>query len=100
MASWSPTDVKRCAVAIAGVLLVGACASVAPTRTGAPERAPAAASRPAPPVNLSGYNAAFKEGYADGCSSARQAPRRNAQRYGTDTDYTMGWNDGHAMCGR
>jgi hypothetical protein len=78
-------------------LLLGACAGLPSGRT-ASGNAPA--SRPAPNVNLAGYNDAFKEGYADGCDTARGAQRRNAQRYGTDTDYTMGWNDGRGMCGR
>lgn len=85
------------ALAVLGfTLLAGACASVPSGRTAAGGDAPA--TRPAPNVNLSGYNAAFKEGYADGCQSVRQAQRRSPTRYGTDTDYTMGWNDGHAMC--
>jgi uncharacterized protein YceK len=88
----------RAAAAVALALALGACASVPSARSGGTSEAPAA--RPAPNVNLSGYNAAFKEGYADGCGSAREAQRRNAKRYGTDTDYTMGWNDGHAMCAR
>lgn len=85
----------RLSAALALSLALGACAGMSAQRS---DDAPAA--RAAPRVNLSGYNAAFKEGYADGCESVRQAPRRNARRYGTDTDYTMGWNDGHAMCAR
>lgn len=84
-------------VVLAAVLL-GACAGTS-TRSGSGDAA--AAPRIAKPsVNLSGYNAAFKEGYADGCESVRQVQRRNAKRYGTDNDYTMGWNDGYGMCGR
>lgn len=79
---------------VAALLALGACAT--PSRVETSGDAPPRAARPN--VNLSGYNAAFKEGYADGCESARQAMRRNAQRYGTDTDYTMGWNDGLSMC--
>jgi hypothetical protein len=79
--------------------LLAACANLPSGRSesGGGDAPPA---RPAPNVNLSGYNAAFKEGYGDGCDSARAAQRRDAKRYGTDTDYTMGWNDGHAMCAR
>jgi hypothetical protein len=56
---------------------------------------------PPPPVNLSGYNAAFKQGYADGCASAGSStPRRNETRYKTEMDYSMGWNDGNAVCGK
>ncbi len=85
----------RLAAAVAVTFALGACAGLSGQRS-----ADVPAARSAPRVNLSGYNAAFKEGYADGCDSVRQAPRRNAKRYGTDTDYTMGWNDGRAMCAR
>jgi hypothetical protein len=92
----------RNAAALCVALFLAACAAAPAAPTAAPggEPAPAARSAPRPTVNLSGYNAAFKEGYADGCESARYTPRRNAQRYGADTDYTMGWNDGNAICGR
>lgn len=88
----------RVAAAAAFCALLGACAAFPPARTGNGDAPPA--SRPAPNVNLSGYTAAFKDGYADGCDSARGTQRRDAKRYGGETDYMMGWNDGHAMCAR
>ena len=51
-----------------------------------------------PPVNLSGYSAAFKQGYADGCASAGSRTRRDEGRYNSETDYMMGWNDGNSVC--
>lgn len=61
-----------------------------------------AQSGPAPQsrVNLSGYSAAFRHGYNDGCDSARASLRRNEKRYLGDSDYKMGWNDGHSVCQR
>jgi hypothetical protein len=59
----------------------------------APSKAPAPA--PAPRFNLSGYPAGFKEGYADACASPR---RRNAERFKSDTQYSMGWQDGQSAC--
>jgi uncharacterized protein YceK len=53
-----------------------------------------------PPVNLSGYSAAFQQGYTDGCASVRGSIRRDEQRYQKDADYMMGWSDGHSVCGR
>jgi hypothetical protein len=50
---------------------------------------------PAQRYNLGGYSAGFKEGYADACASPR---RRSDQRFKSDTDYQMGWNDGTTMC--
>ncbi len=63
----------------------------------------ACASRQQPPppaqrVNQAGYSEAFKQGYADGCSSVQSSRRRNEQRYQSDTDYMMGWNDGFGIC--
>jgi hypothetical protein len=45
--------------------------------------------------NLTGYSAAFKQGYADACATPR---RRDAERSKSDSDYSMGWNDGKALC--
>lgn len=87
----------RVAAAVVFCVLLGACAAVPSARSGSGD---VPASRSAPGVNLSGYNAAFKDGYADGCDSARGTQRRNAKRYGGETDYMMGWNDGHALCAR
>lgn len=53
-----------------------------------------------PAVNLSGYSPAFRHGYNDGCDSARASLRRNEKRYLGDSDYKMGWNDGHSVCQR
>ena len=64
----------------------------------AADRAATSGSQPAAPAaryNLGGYSAGFKEGYADACASPR---RQSAQRYKSDTDYQMGWNDGSSLC--
>jgi hypothetical protein len=60
-------------------------------------------SQPLPPeqrVNQTGYSSAFKQGYADGCNSVQSARRRNEQRYQSDTNYMMGWNDGFSICSK
>jgi hypothetical protein len=50
-------------------------------------------------VNLSGYSPAFKQGYTDGCATARgTATRRDETRYRSDSDYMMGWSDGNSAC--
>jgi hypothetical protein len=89
-----------CALAIAG------CATTRP-----PEPAPdtpetpvqaqerrAKASRPT--YNLTGYPAAVKEGYIDGCESAKASEwaRKDAKRFAADAQYSMGWNDGFSIC--
>ena len=70
---------------VLGLVLAAGCASL-----GGGER-PA----PAAPYNLAGYSAAFKEGYGDACATPR---RRNEQRYKSDSDYGIGWNDGQSVC--
>jgi hypothetical protein len=43
-----------------------------------------------------------REGYIDGCESARDSEfaRRDAKRMAGDRQYAMGWNDGFSMCKR
>ncbi len=59
------------------------------------------ASRPAPPnVNLSGYPPEFRQGYADGCASARGSRTRNEARFKSEPQYAAGWRDGNDICGK
>ena len=53
-----------------------------------------------PDVNLSGFPPAFRQGYADGCSSARGSRVRNETRFKEDTQYASGWRDGLDICGK
>ena len=57
------------------------------------------ASRPAN-VNLSGFPPAFREGYADGCTSAGGNFARNNARFSDDPRYAQGWRDGLDICRR
>lgn len=56
------------------------------------------ASRPT--YNLTGYPPAVREGYIDGCESAKrsQYARKDAKRMAGDAQYSMGWNDGFSIC--
>ena len=77
---------------IALTVLITGCAAT--------ERSVAPASRQSAPAiryNLTGYSPAFKQGYADACASPR---RRSEQRFKSDADYKMGWNDGNFLCSR
>lgn len=61
------------------------------------------ASAPRPQqVNLSGYSAAFRQGFGDGCDSvgALRAAKRDEARFRADADYAMGWRDGYAICSK
>jgi hypothetical protein len=54
-----------------------------------------------PNVNLGGYPPAFREGYVDGCNSARRGKIvRDEARFKTDSMYASGWRDGLDICGR
>jgi hypothetical protein len=58
------------------------------------------ASRPT--YNLAGYPPAVREGYIDGCESAKRSEfaRKDAKRFAADAQYSMGWNDGYGICGK
>ena len=78
----------------AGFLFFGA-ALVLAACVSAPSRRPAGAD-----VNLSGFPPEFKQGYADGCSSAEGPRVRDETRYRGDTQYASGWRDGFDICRR
>ena len=74
---------------LAAALLVAGCAMQ--------ERS----SAPQPQVNLSGFSATFKQGYADGCKHARaQLPNKVPGQLQREGDYAAGWNDGYSICRR
>lgn len=54
-----------------------------------------------PTYNLSGYPPATRQGYIDGCETAKQSKYgfKDLKRYKADGQYQMGWNDGFALCG-
>lgn len=51
-----------------------------------------------------GADPAYADGYDDGCSSGNQAGggfgsgRKDAARFGSDAQYTKGWNDAFETC--
>lgn len=57
---------------------------------------------PRPAYNLAGYPPAVRDGYIDGCESAKRSrfARRDAKRIAADAQYEMGWNDGYSICGK
>ena len=81
------------------VMLTAGCAATQPgTHPGTQP-----ASRPKidePQVNLAGYPPPFREGYLDGCNSARQNTQsiRDNERYKSDSMYAAGWRDGYDIC--
>ncbi len=99
--------IRRLPLALALVLLAGCAArGVIPPPSTAPETPVQAQERRTqasrPTYNLAGYPPAVREGYIDGCESAKgtQYGRKDAKRFAADAQYQMGWNDGFGICGK
>jgi len=61
----------------------------------------ACAPQPPPPkYNLTGFPPAFRDGYDDGCRSAKPGAlkRRQETRFKNDAQYASGWRDGYDIC--
>ena len=92
-------------VACFSTLLAAGCAAV-PSAPLAPETPTQAGERRAkaarPTYNLTGYPPAVRDGYIDGCESAKNThyARKDDQRMSGDPQYSMGWNDGFSICGK
>jgi hypothetical protein len=92
------------------VLLAAAgCGALVPGPAAPPDKQETAAQANArrshaarPAYNLAGYPPAVKEGYIDGCESAKRTEyaRKDAKRMAEDAQYEMGWKDGFGICGR
>ena len=94
---------------VAALLVLAGCAARPMTRppvSTAPETPAQAQERreqaSRPTYNLAGYPPAVREGYIDGCESAKgtRYGRKDAARFSADAQYQMGWNDGYGICGK
>lgn len=91
-------------VTIAAVLAGCAARPVAVEPVTTPETPAQAQQRreqAAPPkYNLAGYPPAVRDGYIDGCETAKNSRygRKDAKRFAGDAQYQMGWNDGFGIC--
>jgi len=82
------------------VLLAAGCAAIKPETPREAQEKRIQATRPT--YNLAGYPPAVREGYIDGCETAKhsQYARKDAKRMSDDAQYAMGWNDGFGICGK
>jgi hypothetical protein len=89
------------------LLVLAGCAArpvAAPPVSTAPESPAQAQERRTqasrPTYNLAGYPPAVRDGYIDGCETAKgtQYGRKDAGRFASDAQYSMGWNDGFGIC--
>ena len=92
-------------VALVIVLLAAGCAAGPPAAPPQKVETPAQAtqrrsSAPPPAYNLTGYPPAVRDGYIDGCESAKRTryANKDAKRMAADPQYAMGWNDGYSIC--
>ena len=88
------------ALALAALLALPGCETFrgsggTPGNPPPPKSSTSSAKPPTQRYNLTGYSAAFKQGYADACATPR---KRDAGRLKTDIDYQMGWSDGQSLC--
>ena len=53
-----------------------------------------------PTYNLAGYPPAFKDGYIDGCETAKKTSYgfKDKHRFSKDSQYRNGWKDGFSIC--
>lgn len=98
---------RRLALVSIALALAGCAARpVAVQPNTAPESAAQAEQRreqaSRPTYNLAGYPPAVREGYIDGCETAKgtRYGRKDAKRFAADAQYQMGWNDGFGICGK
>ena len=97
---------RRLAVVSFAAVLAGCAArpvAVQPVTTTpeTPVQAQQRREQAAPPkYNLAGYPPAVRDGYIDGCETAKgtRYGRKDAQRFAADSQYQMGWNDGFGIC--
>ena len=93
-------------LALTILLAAAGCATrpVAPPPPDRPETPAQATERRAkaarPTYNLTGYPPAVRDGYIDGCETAKRSEwgRKDAAHMANDGQYAMGWNDGFAIC--
>ena len=88
------------------LLIAAGCASAPTAPPSGPETPTQAAERrekaARPTYNLAGYPPAVREGYIDGCETAKGTAyaRKDTKRFAADGQYSMGWNDGYSICAR
>lgn len=94
---------RRPAILFIPALFLASCAfapPAAPTEETPRQAQERRAKAPRPAYNLAGYPPAVRDGYIDGCETAKNSEyaRKDDKRFARDARYRMGWNDGLSMC--
>jgi hypothetical protein len=89
---------RKAVLCMVAAITLQACAMSFPAPGDVSQTTLPASTRPA--YNLSGYPPSFKEGYIDGCETAKGSAygKKDPQRFGSDNQYRMGWSDGFDLC--
>ena len=84
------------------LLAAAGCASIPEGKETTAQATARRAEAPRPAYNLAGYPPAARDGYIDGCESAKRSgyAHKDAKRMADDAQYAMGWNDGYEICSR
>ena len=85
-------------IAIMTILVIAGCASPSANKKMKP-LVPLASST-LPTYNLAGYRPAFKDGYIDGCETAKRSAYglKDEKRFAEENQYRNGWKDGYNLC--
>jgi len=85
-------------IAIMTILVIAGCVSPSANKKMKP-LVPLASST-LPTYNLAGYRPAFKDGYIDGCETAKKSSYglKDEKRFAEENQYRNGWKDGYNLC--
>jgi|TARA_B110000196_G_C20926499_1_gene557826 hypothetical protein len=85
-------------IAIMTILVIAGCASPSANKKIKP-LVPLVSST-LPTYNLAGYRPAFKDGYIDGCETAKKSSYglKDEKRFAEENQYRNGWKDGYNLC--
>jgi len=85
-------------ITIMTVLVIAGCASPNVNKKMEPPAPLASSTRPT--YNLAGYRPAFKDGYIDGCETAKGSAYglKDEKRFAEESQYRNGWKDGYNLC--
>ena len=85
-------------IVIMTILVIAGCASPNANKEMKPPDPLASSTRPT--YNLAGYRPAFKDGYIDGCETAKGSTYglKDEKRFAKENQYRNGWKDGYNLC--
>jgi hypothetical protein len=85
-------------ISIMTILVIAGCVSPSANKKMKP-LVPLASST-LPTYNLAGYRPAFKDGYIDGCETAKKSSYglKDEKRFAEENQYRNGWKDGYNLC--